>query len=142
MFDVVDASFNMKLDIYTQEEVQDPDTGAIKKSWNYAATVPCYAKAVVSNSTSSRSGDRQTFDTRYHNNQSIELRTVERLTPRVKVTNIRDYNNVPLWIEYDYPSNTPTVFEIVGSSPLTDPFGNITGYNTSAMRSENQQIGL
>lgn len=142
MFDVVESSFNMKLDVYEQSESQDPDTGAINKTWSFIKTVPCYAKAVVSNTTSSRSGDRQVFDNRYHNAQTVELRTTERLTPRYKITNIRDYSDTPLWIEYDYPSNTPTVFEVIGSSPLTDPFGNVTAYNTSIKRSENQQIGL
>lgn len=142
MFNVVDAAFSMMLDIYVQSDSQDPDTGAIKKEWNYQKTLPCYAKGVISNSSTSRSGDRQTFDNRYENTQFIEVRTSEKLNARQKITNVRSSNNEILWTELDYPQDTPTVFEVIGSTPLTDAFGNVLGYHSSMKRSENQTIGI
>ena len=142
MFNIVEAAFSMMLDVYIQSDTQDENTGAIKKEWNYERTLNCYAKGVISNSSTSRSGDRQMFNTRYENVQFIEVRTSEKLNTRQKVTNIRSANGDPIWTELDYPTSTPTVFEVVGSTPLTDAFGNILGYNSSMKRSENQQIGL
>ena len=57
----------MKMDIYRQLDVQDDNTGAIEREWTYYKTIPCHAKGVISNSSTSRNGDRQVFDNRYKN---------------------------------------------------------------------------
>jgi hypothetical protein len=142
MYQLVEAVFSMKMDIYRQLDVQDDNTGAIKREWTYYKTVPCHAKGVISNSSTSRNGDRQVFDNRYKNDQMIEVRTADRLTAREKVTNIRNSDNLVVWTEIDFPSDTPTVFEVVGTTPLTDPFGKVLAYNSTMKRSENQIIGL
>lgn len=139
---VVDAVFSMKMDVYRQLDIQDPDTGAIKREWTYYKTLPCHAKGVISNSATTRGSDRQVFDNRYKNDQMIEVRSSDKLTSREKITNIRNLDNVVIWTEIDFPSNTPTVFEVVGTTPLTDPFGKILAYNSTMKRSENQIIGL
>lgn len=141
MNDLIDSILSMRLDVYRQFEIQDQNTGAMKSEWLYQRTVDCHAKGVVSNSATSRSSDRQVFDNRYKNEQQIQVRTSERLTFRDKVTNIRDQKDNPIWTEINFPNETPTVFEVIGVTPLTDPFGNILGYNSIMKRSENQQIG-
>jgi hypothetical protein len=142
MYQLVDAVFSMKMDIYRQIDVQDDNTGAIKREWTYYKTIPCHAKGVISNSSTSRNGDRQVFDNRYKNDQMIEVRTSDRLTTREKATNIRNSDNLVIWTEIDFPSDTPTVFEVVGTTPLTDPFGKVLAYSSTMKRSENQIIGL
>jgi len=132
----------MKLDVYRQSEIQDPDTGAIKREWNYHRTVDCHAKGVISNSATTRSSDKQVFSNKYMNDQIIQVRTSEKLTMREKVTNVRDAKDNIIWSEINFPTETPTVFEVIGTTPITDPFGNVLGYNSSMKRSENQQIGL
>jgi hypothetical protein len=72
----------------------------------------------------------------------IEVRTSDRLTTREKATNIRNSDNLVIWTEIDFPSDTPTVFEVVGTTPLTDPFGKVLAYSSTMKRSENQIIGL
>jgi hypothetical protein len=131
----------MSLDVYKQTEVQDPDTGAIIREWLYYKTVPCHAKGVVSNSATTRSSDKQIFSNKYVNDQIIQVRTSDRLTIREKVANIRDARGNPIWTEINFPTESPTVFEVIGSTPITDPFGNVLAYNSSMKRSENQQIG-
>ena len=138
---IIDSVLSMKMDIYRQIDLQDPDTGAIKREWIYQRTIDCHAKGVISNSATSRSSDRQVFDNKYKNDQQIQVRTSERLTARDKITNVRDQNNIPIWTEINFPNETPTVFEVIGVTPLTDPFGRVIGYNSSLKRSENQQIG-
>ena len=139
---IVDAVLLMKLDVYRQFDTQDPDTGAIKKEWHYYKTLQCHAKGIISNSSTSRSGDKQVFNNKYSNEQILQIRTAERLTSREKITNIRDNKNNPIWTEINFPSNTPTVFEISGTTPITDPFGKVIAYNPMAFRSENQTIGI
>jgi len=142
MQDLVNSVLSMKLDVYRQIENQDPNTGAIKKEWNYYKTLDCHAKGVISNSSTSRNSDKQSFSNKYINDQTLEVRTIERLTFREKVTNICDMQGSPIWTEIDFPNDTPTVFEVVGTTPLTDPFGRVIAYNSSLKRSENQQIGI
>ena len=141
MNSIVDSVLSMNLDVYRQSELQDTDTGALVKEWNYDRTVACHAKGVISNSSATRSGDQQVFSNKYLNDQVIQVRTAKKLTIREKVTNIRDTDGNVIWNEINYPSETPTVFEVMGTTPVTDPFGRVIAYNSSMKRSENQQIG-
>lgn len=142
MIDLIDSVLSMRLDVYRQSDIQDEDTGAIKREWNYHKTLPCHAKGVISNSATTRSSDKQVFSNKYINDQVIQVRTMDKLVMRDKITNVRDSKDSVIWVENNFPTDTPTVFEVVGTTPITDPFGNIIGFNSSLKRSENQQIGL
>jgi hypothetical protein len=141
MLGIIDALMSMSLDIYKQLDNQDPNTGVIKKEFSYYKTIPCHARGIISQS-STRNLDKQTFNNKYSNEQYIEVRTAERLTTREKIGNICDSSGNPVWFELNYPQDTPTIFEVIGTTPITDPFGNVVGYNSSLKRSENQQIGI
>jgi len=141
MYDLVDSVLPMLIDIYRQYESQDESTGALKKEWQFNRTIPCSAKGVVSNSTSSRSGDKQTFSNKYINEQILQLRTTSKIIFSEKITNVRHLDGTIVWEEINFPTNTPTVFEVVGVTPMTEPFGGVVGYNTTVKRSENQVIG-
>ena len=141
MFSVVDGLMSMKMDVYRQEEDQDPDTGAMIKRFMFYKTLDCYARGVIQE-TVNRNLDKQTFGNTYTNNQFIEIRTSEKLSQREKIKDIRDSSGNIIWYELNYPNNTGTVFEVVGSTPISDPFGSIIAYNASLKRSENQQIGF
>ena len=142
MFEVVGAAFTMNMDVYRQFDSQDLNTGAIIKEWHYVKTLPCYAKGIISNSATARAGDRQTFNNKYQDNQIIEVRTLDKLSIREKVTNIATEHGEVIWKELNYPTETPTVFEVVGTTPMTDPFGDVLAWNSVLKRSENQQIGI
>lgn len=139
---VIDAVLSMKMDVYKQSDTQDVNTGALKKEWLYYKTIDCHVKGVISNSATTRSSDKQVFSNKYTNDQVIQVRTAERLTGREKITNIRNSEGIYIWTEINFPTETPTVFEVIGTTPITDPFGRVVGYNSSMKRSENQQIGL
>lgn len=142
MLDLVDSVLSMKMDVYRQIDSQNPDTGAIVKEWLYYKTVDCSAKGVISNSSSTRTNSIQAFGTKYVNEEILQVRTAQKLTFREKITNIRDSKNNPIWVELNYPAETPTVFEVIGSTPVTDGFGTVIAYNSVIKRSENQNIGL
>jgi len=141
MFDIVDGLMTMKMDVYRQSERQDPNTGAMIREFSYIKTIDCYARGVITENRN-RSNDSQKFSNKYSNNQYIEVRTSERLTARDKVKNIVDVNGKPIWYELNYPNDTDTVFDVVGTTPIAEPFGNVVGYNSSLQRAENQQIGI
>jgi len=141
MFDIVDGLMTMKMDVYRQSERQDANTGAMVREFSYIKTIDCYARGVITENRN-RSNDSQKFSNKYSNNQYIEVRTSERLTARDKVKNIVDVNGKPIWYELNYPNDTDTVFDVVGTTPIAEPFGNVVGYNSSLQRAENQQIGI
>lgn len=138
--DLVASVMSMRLDVYRQVDTQDPNTGAIKKQWMYYKSLPCHAKGIISNSATRGNGDVQTMGNKYLNEQLIQVRTMEKLTIREKISNIRNKDGIVIWTELDSPSNTPTIFEVKGTTPLTDPFGTILAYNSVMKRSENQII--
>ena len=142
MSSLITAMLPMKLDVYRQSDAQDENTGAIKKEWSFYKTIDCHAKGVITNSATTRSGDKQIFSNKYTNEQMIQVRTIDRLTLREKISNVRNSDNVVIWTELDFPTDTPTVFELVGTTPITDPFGKVIGYNSTLKRSENQVIGF
>ena len=141
MFNIVDSVLTMKMDVYKQVDYQDPNTGALKREWQYDRTMACHAKGSISNTSSTTTGDKQVFGNKYVNSEILQLRTTDRVTLREKITNISDSSGKPIWVEANFPTDTATVFEVMGSTPMTDPFGSVVGYNTSVKRSENQTIG-
>jgi hypothetical protein len=141
MYDLVDSVMPMFMDVYKQFDLQDADTGSIKKEWQFDRTVPCSAKGIISNSSSSRTGDRQVMSNKYTNDQILQIRTSDKITLREKITNIRDAEGNVIWEELNFPTNTPTVYELMGITPMTDPLGGVIGYNSTVKRSENQTIG-
>lgn len=141
MSSVINALLSMTMDIYRQFDQQDPDTGAIKREWQYYKTIDCAAKGIISNSSSTRTNSIQSFGAKYDNQEILQVRTIDRLTYREKITNICSADGKPIWVELNYPTETPTVFEVIGSTPITDGIGNVIAYNSVIKRSENQQIG-
>lgn len=141
MYDLIDSVLPMLIDIYKQFDTQDPATGALKKEWQFTRTVPCSAKGIISNSSSTQTGDKQKFSNRYANEQILQIRTTTKLVFTEKITNVRGLDGTVVWEESNFPSNTPTVFEVMGVTPITEPMGGIIGYNTTVKRSENQVIG-
>ena len=141
MYDLVDSVLPMLIDIYRQFETQDPATGSLKKDWQFNRTVACSAKGTISNSTTSRSGDTQSFSSKYANQQMLQIRTTTKLIYNEKITNVRNLDGTVIWEELNFPSNTPTVFEVVGTTPMMDPLGGVLAYNATVKRSENQKIG-
>ena len=142
MIDLIDSVLSMKMDVYRQVDTQDPDTGALVKEWIYFKTVDCSVKGVISNSSSTRTNSIQSFGSKYSLEEILQVRTAVRLTFREKITNIRDSKDKTIWTELNYPTETPTVFEVIGSTPVTDGFGTVIAYNSVIKRSENQRIGL
>lgn len=141
MYSIVDSVLPMLIDVYKQFDTQDESTGAFKKEWQFNRTVACHAKGVISNSATTRSGDKQVFSNKYLNDQVLQIRSATKLTFREKITNIRTADGTIIWEEVDFPNNTPTVFEVMGVTPMTEPLGGIVGYNTTVKRSESQVIG-
>jgi hypothetical protein len=133
----VEAKYAMLADVYRVQQKRDENTGEIKRQWIYAETISCLAKSIISSGVRTPSNDR-TIDNRYIIEEIIKINTVEKLSRNSKITNIRDLNGLVLWEEAEVLNNPPTMFSIVGSTPIVDAFGQILEYETTLQRSEIQ----
>ena len=133
----IEAKYAMLADIYSVQQKRDENTGEIKRQWLYTSTVPCLAKSIISSGVRTPSNDR-TIDNRYVIEEIIKINTTQKLSRNSKITNIRDLSGHVLWEEAEVLNNPPTMFSIVGSTPIVDGFGQILEYETTLQRSEIQ----
>jgi len=137
----VGSVLNMSADIYTQQNTQDPDTGAIKRSWVYSKTIQCKISPVKIKGASTRTDNKSfgnTSDLNYNEKIQLKMYCFELLSKRSRIENIRTSNNAPIFIEIDKINNPDTKFEVTGSHAVMDPFGKIAYYETSLLRTELQ----
>jgi hypothetical protein len=134
---VVEAKYAMQLDLYRVQIDQDPNSGEIKRKWIYTETLPCLAKSIISSGVRSPSNDK-TVDSRYIVEEILKVMTLVKLPRNSKISNIRDLNGLVLWEEAEISGNPATIFDIVGSTPIIDGFGQILEYETTIQRSDIQ----
>jgi hypothetical protein len=123
------------------ETIQDPVTGNIERVWMESdpdavapstIEIPCVVRAFISQ-TATGAGTVERFATEYENFDRARMKYPAGylLTRRDRVTNIRNtITGEVIWVEeeqaeldgssYQVPA---TIFEIVGVSPIIDPFG-------------------
>jgi hypothetical protein len=133
----VEAKYAMNLDVYRVQTSQDANSGEIKRKWIYTETLPCLAKSIISSGVRSPSNDK-TVDSRYMVEEILKVMTLVKLPRNAKITNVRDLNSQILWEEAEISGNPATIFDIVGSTPIIDAFGQILEYETTIQRSDIQ----
>ena len=133
----VEAKYAMKMDLYRVQVTQDPNSGEITRKWMYTETIPCLAKSIISSGVRTPSNDR-TISDRYMIEEIVKIMTLQKLPRNAKITKIRDLNDNVLWEEAEMPGNPATIFDIVGSTPIIDGFGQILEYENTLQRSDIQ----
>jgi hypothetical protein len=68
----------------------------------------------------------------------LKVMTLVKLPRNAKISNVRDLNGIVLWEEAEISGNPATIFDIVGSTPIIDGFGQILEYETTIQRSDIQ----
>jgi hypothetical protein len=130
---------NMKVDIYKQQNFQDPGTGAISREWVYEKTINCKVEPLKAKGTSTK-GDNKVFGTgqnaqaEYSEGLQIKLKCTELLSKRWRVTTIRSSDNQQVFVEIDKYNQPDTVFEVMSSHAVLDPFGKISYYEATLIR--------
>jgi hypothetical protein len=133
--------FNMKADVYVQQNIQDPDTGAIQRQWVYARTIQSKIDPVKMKGASTRSDNKsfgKTTDLTYDEKMQLKMYCFELLSKRWRIQNIRTSDNRQIFIEIDKRDTPDTIFEVTGSHAVLDPFGKVAYYEAVLLRSEVQ----
>lgn len=115
---------------------QDPESGEVIRVWqsNPVAVNPdipsnlesfvCSARAIIDGGIRV-AGTTERFNSDYYGSDWVKLifPANVQISRRDRITNIRDSSGKVLWIEEESETNAPTIFNVNGVSPLTDPFG-------------------
>jgi len=144
--DTPDFLYPMKADIF-YPIVEQGAYGDVKKQWVYNRTITCNftepgrieeeVKPNVNITLKKTLVGRVKSDIRIAENNTKDSIT------NVIITNIRDRNDNPIYLETSGPrSGFSTIYEIETQSPMFGPFNSVEYYNLTIRRSENQATDL
>lgn len=127
----------MLADVMELNISQNYSTGEIVREWVPSETINCRAKTIITDTGSKRDAGTN-FASSFKESQHIKLKSSNKISSRKKLTNIRDVNtNVVLFTENKI-DESPTIYDVVSSEPVFDPFGRIIFYDTLLYRSDIQ----
>lgn len=127
------ALLNMTCMIYTQENVQDQNTGAISKQWVATKKVLCHLD-VISHKGADTADNNKSFGTIYAEEARYLLKTKEPLSKRMRISAIKNRSDQSIFLEVDKINTPDTIFEIEAHHPRLDPLGNILYYESNLRR--------
>lgn len=166
MFTCLNAGkFNMVATVLTQGPTepdveghwvdrQNPDTGEIERVWvvddsdpseagTQARTIKCMVRGVIDGGIRvAGTTERYTPQGVYDNVDYAKMNVGpnEKISKRDRITNVRNDKGVLLWKEEEF-DGAPTVFEVLGVTPVPDPFGTPIEQIVLLKRAEVQQYG-
>jgi hypothetical protein len=68
----------------------------------------------------------------------IKVNTLTKLPRNAKISNVRDLEDNVIWEEAEISGSPATIFEVVGSTPIIDGFGQTLEYESTLQRSDIQ----
>lgn len=123
----------MTADVYSQQNSQDPNTGAIIREWVFLKRIPCHVD-IINSQGSSTPDNFKSFGAEYKQEEKIRLKTRDRLSKRMRISNIRNRTGEQIFIEFDQVDTPSTIFEIDSHHPRLDPLGNTLYFETNLRR--------
>lgn len=136
------------------DTTQEPDSGEIIRKWVSASednpstpedethkleTFKCIARGIIDGGIRV-AGTTERFSDLYEAVDYVKISFPANvvITRRDKVTNIRDKRGRVLWKEEERSDRAATVFNVVGVTPIIDPFGTLIENTALLERAENQ----
>jgi hypothetical protein len=128
---------------------QDPESGAIERVWvetdpddpnASALIIECEVKPII-NSGMKGAGTTEEWGSRVFDVEWVKMTFSAKdvLSRRDQITEIRDSTGALMWQEEEISGTVPTKFNIVGVTPIADPFGQHVE-NMALMRRAEVQI--
>lgn len=128
---LISARFNMKMDVLSQQKVQ-AESGEIIRTWlPKEQDVSCIARGIAGGGIRVV-GSTERWGPTQEDVEYVKIQTTYNMTKRDRVTNIRGSNGTLAWED----DGVPIVFEVLGSSPVVNPFGQIVEYDILVTRAE------
>lgn len=137
---VIGGMYNMKADVYKQVKKQNTDTGEIERLWQFVETIPVMARG-LGNLRGKDFGSVDKWRDAYSKSDFLRIKTTFQIDDTMRVTNVRDASGKIAWIE-EGASEDPTIFDVIGSTPVVDPFGESVEYDVFLDRAAVQSLDL
>jgi hypothetical protein len=143
-----DFMFPIEADIYHPIVEQTLGYGSIKKTWVLDRTVGCSLSPAGSSTGEDVKPNvdltqEMVLVGRLREDARFSSRESKNAITNVIVTNVRDKNCNPIYIETSGPrAGKSTIFEVASHHPFVGPFGNVEYYKIVLRRSENQAADL
>lgn len=143
-----DFMFPMLADVYYPIIEQTAGYGNVSKTWVLDKTIACsFAAGGAGSKEEIIPNVDLTQNSLLVGRVKTDIRVSSRQDPNsitnVVITNIRDKNGNPIYIETaGIRKNKSTIFEIATQQPFAGPFGSIEYYKLILRRSENQAVDV
>lgn len=130
---LVGSIMNMTAEIYSQQNTQDANTGAIVRQWGYKKRTHCKIEPIKLSGTGMRT-DTKNFNENYVEQLQLKMKSPELMSKRWRVSAIRSNDGKQVFVEFDKIDQPDTIFEVIASHAVLDPFGKISYYETVLQR--------
>lgn len=116
--------------------VDDPDTPEIETSFH---SFDCIARGLTTGGIKGLA-NTELFTELYESSEYVLIKfgPNESISKRDRITNIRDIKGNVVWKEEEHPDEPPTVFSVMGVTPIVGPFGEVIEKTAMLERSEIQ----
>jgi hypothetical protein len=136
---LVASIMNMTAEVYIQQNTQNADTGAISREWVYKKELPCKIEPISSSGAGTKADGKnfsttQSGNTVYNEGLDLKMKSMDLMSKRWRITNIRSSDGRQVFVEIDKIDQPNTIFEVVSSHAVLDPFGRISYYETTIQR--------
>lgn len=119
---ITTATYTHRCDILEKISDWDFETQTSNDRWETVQTdVPCNAASFVNGGIKGNGTTEKWDEGLYISDDYLRLKTKGALQKSQRVTNIRSLDGEVVWKEEEF-NNEPTLYNVDGSAPVTDPF--------------------
>lgn len=125
--------------VWTPNVVDDPDTPENEREEAGLESFRCEARGIIDGGIRV-AGTTERFSELYENVDYVKISFPARvrISKRDRITNIRDPRGNIIWKEEEQRDAPPTVFNVMGVTPVIDPFGRHIESQALLERAEHQ----
>lgn len=141
MSNSINARYNMTAELWTQTTSQNR-AGEIERAWTFKREFPCIARGVTGGGIRVVGSTERWVEGDYSDIEWVKLQTSTSIDKRDRVYNIKTRGeDVSSWSTYDPETETfkPKMFEVLGATPIQDPFGRQVEFDVLLTGAENQE---
>lgn len=133
------STYAHRCDVLEKFSEWDYDTYTSNDRWEVVTVgVPCSAMPFINGGIKGNGTTERWDEGMYISEDYIKIKTRHALIKSQRITNVRALNGEIIWKEEEF-GGEPTVFNIDGSAPVTDPFtGQALEFISIASRAEIQ----
>jgi hypothetical protein len=137
---VIGGLYNMTADVYDEVIRQDPETGKIERMWEFKGTIQCMARG-LGNLRGKDFGTSDKWKDIYSKEDYLRIKTMYPLSDSMRITRVVTSDGISAWKE-ESGDNRDTIFDVIGVTPVVEPFGTLLEYDVFLDRSEVQELDL